>query len=700
MNELLRSLNVEQRDAVTTIHGPLLVLAGAGTGKTRVITARIAHMLASGIAPSEVLAMTFTNKAAQEMRERVAGLVGKRRAEALTVGTFHSFCVGVLREHGRAIGLPKRFTICDSGDQIAAWRAALRELCIAEAVIQPRVVQSIVSLAKNRMLTPEAWLASAADDRDELIGRAWLRYQAALERQRMVDFDDMLLKTLALVATASAAREALRARYRYCLVDEYQDTNRPQYEILRALCDEHRNLCAVGDDDQSIYGWRGADVRLILDFERHFPGAKVVRLGLNYRSTPQILELATRVIRNNPKRHDKGLRSALDQGPPVSATALEDEMKEAEWVVERIADPVRRREARFRDFAVLVRTGVQPRVFEEVLRARAIPYVLIGGMSFFDRKEVRDVLAYLKLCANPDDEVSLLRIVNTPPRGVGKQTIDKVVAFATAHGISACEAFDRASEIDGVGQAAVAAVQRLRERMPALAAGLEGRELVAGLKRLVEEVSYKQELERLYPDPRTRQLRWAAVLELFNIAENFVAGCKRSKPTLAKLLDRLTLSTHDERDTDGGKDAVTLMTLHAAKGLEFPRVFLVGFEEGLLPHARAVQEDTVEEERRLTYVGITRAQFQLTITWAGSRARAGTRTATFPSRFYYELKGSAPPPDWRPSGAEPEIPPLPTGRGKGRAGAKGRQPAKGRSAKSGKRRSASGGTRARGAETG
>jgi len=655
LSRLLDQLNPEQREAVATTGGPLLVLAGAGTGKTKVITTRIAHLIERRVAPANVLAMTFTNKAAGEMRERLGGLVGKAKAKDLTAGTFHAFCVHVLREFGPLIGLPKRFAICDAGDQLTAVKGAMRDLHVGEAHVQPRYLLSVISLAKNRLETPESFLARAADDRDELIGRVWQRYQEHLWRARSVDFDDLLLLTLRVLREESGALETLRNRYQYLHVDEYQDTNRPQFEIVQLLAQAHRNLCAVGDDDQSIYGWRGADVRLILDFEQHFPEAKVVRLRTNYRSTQQIIDLAQRVIRNNPNRHDKDLRAARGEGPPVSAKTLDDEMAEAEWVVEQMVLTVQRREARWRDFAILFRTGVQPRVFEENLRARAIPYVLVGGMSFFDRKEVRDVMAYLKLCANPDDEVSLLRIVNTPPRGVGKTTLDRVLAFATKEGIAAGPAFDRAAEIDGVSPDGAAAVQRLRRRLTAFGKELHGDGFVDGLRRLVDDVAYKSEIDRLYSDPRTRQLRWAGVLELFNQAENYAS--RTSAPTLAGFIERLTMQSSDaDSDTDGKRDAVTLMTMHAAKGLEYPRVYLVGFEEGLLPHARSVEEDTVEEERRLVYVGITRAQRHLTVTWAASRARAGSRSPSFPSRFYYELKGEPPPPEWQPAGAEAEPP--------------------------------------------
>jgi superfamily I DNA/RNA helicase len=665
---LLDGLNPEQKLAVTTTEGPVLVLAGAGSGKTRVITVRIAWLLAQGVAPANVLSMTFTNKAAGEMRERVAGLVGKDDAGELTVGTFHSFCARMLRKHAKEAGLAPNFSICDASDQLAALKGALRELRIGEAKLQPSVLQGRISLAKNRMIASDAYVAGAGDDEGELVGRAWKMYDEHLARARSLDFDDLLLRTLQLLRDRGPVRGELEKRFRYVMVDEYQDTNGPQYEIVRAIAGKHKNLCVVGDDDQSIYGWRGADVTKILSFEKDFKPCVVVRLETNYRSTEPILEAANKVIQCNPKRHEKKLRSALGPGEAVVIGRLEDETAEADHVAREIQELVRARKARLADCAVLFRTQTQPRAFEAQFRARAVPYVLIGGMSFFDRKEVRDVLAYLRLAANPDDEMSFLRVITCPPRGVGKSSIDKALEFATSEGISAVRAFERASEIDTLPPAAVDAVHSFRAKMASIGGGKDpGRTLVPWIRALLETVDYRSEVDRVYPDAKTREDRWSGVIEILNFAENHVQRDK--SPGLRSFLEALTLTAADELSAEDtkGRDAVTLMTLHAAKGLEFPRVYLVGVEEGILPHARSVAEDTVEEERRLMYVGITRAQKHLTITCTKTRARYGTRVESMPSRFLFELRGEAPPKGWKALGADQHATPAraqPKSRGK------------------------------------
>jgi len=656
MEKLLEGLNEAQREAVRTIDGPLLVLAGAGSGKTRVITVRTGWLLANKVQPENVLAMTFTRKAAGEMRERIGRLVGATRAEKLTIGTFHAFCARFLRSHARAAGLAPNFTICDASDQLAAARAALRELRVGNTVLQPGALQARISLAKNRLETPEKLLASPGDERDELVARAWVKYEEQLARSRMLDFDDLLLVTCRVLKEKADLRRELEQRFRYVMVDEYQDTNGPQYEIVHAIAHGHKNLCVVGDDDQSIYGWRGADVQKILAFERHFPGAKVVRLETNYRSTQPILEAANSLIQNNPRRHGKTLVSALGRGDPIRYLRGEDETGEADWIALDIQEGVRARHFNHRDCAVLFRSNTQPRVFEQQFRARGLPYVLVGGMSFFDRKEVRDVLAYLRLAANAHDEPSFLRIVNCPPRGVGKGSLDKALEFATAQGISIVQAFERAREIGGMNEAAVQSVHVLRDKLARFGAKDPGRTLVHWMRELLEAIDYKSEVERAYPDPKLREDRWSAVTQVLDMAENHVR--RNSKAGLTSFLESLTLSAEDERaegDTKG-KDAVVLMTVHAAKGLEFPRVYIAGAEEGIIPHVRSVGEDTVEEERRLMYVAITRAQRLLTVTWTKSRSKYGTRVESMPSRFVFEMRGEKPPKGWRASGAAREEP--------------------------------------------
>ncbi|HUR28005.1 MAG TPA: UvrD-helicase domain-containing protein [Planctomycetota bacterium] len=654
---IVAGLNPEQRRAVTTTEGPVLVLAGAGSGKTRVITVRIAHLLASGVLPSAILAMTFTNKAAGEMRERVAALVGKERAGLLTVGTFHAFCLKLLKEHAPLLGYPKDFAICDASDQLGALKGALRELRVAETSIQPGALHSRISLEKNRLGTAQKFLGAAADDREELIGKAWQRYEDHLRRAKSMDFDDLLLNAVRLLREHDGVKQSLAQRFRYVMVDEYQDTNSPQYEIVKAIAGAHKNLCVVGDDDQSIYGWRGADVTKILSFEKDFRGATTVRLETNYRSTTQILGAANRVIENNPKRHGKVLRSAIGNGDPVMAVAMADDNVESERVVTEIFELVRRGRAKHADFAILFRTGTQPRLFEQQLRARAIPYVLVGGMSFFDRKEVRDVLAFLRLCRQPDDEVSLLRVVNTPPRGVGKTSIDRMLEFATENAISVPEALRRGSEIAKLDPRALEAVQAFQRLLATAMERAKAISLQALVLSIVDAVGYRAEVERLYPDAKTQTDRWAVVQSVADFARNHEQRTKEA--TLATFLDELAVNAEDRKDDDASKlrDVVTLMTLHAAKGLEFPRVYLVGVEEGILPHQRAVEEDTVEEERRLMYVGITRAQRNLTITHCAERSKYGTRVACSPSRFLFEIKGEAPPKEWRAARPAKELTP-------------------------------------------
>ncbi|PCJ53222.1 MAG: AAA family ATPase [Planctomycetota bacterium] len=647
MSKLLESLNPEQRRAVETTEGPLLVLAGAGTGKTRVITVRTAHLLDQGVKAENLLLMTFTNKAAREMRERLVGLAGKR-AKDVTVGTFHSFCIRLLRQHAEKMGLPEGFGICDGSDQMTAIKGALRELRIAEADINPRAAQSKISLYKNSLITPDQALDAAEDDWEISVAHIYGKFEQHLRRSRVIDFDDFLIFALRLLRENEDVRLALEKRYQYVMVDEYQDTNGPQYGIVYELVKNHRNLCVVGDDDQSIYGWRGADISKILGFEKDFHGAVKVHLGTNYRSTVEIIDAANKVIRNNPKRHDKQLRSALGEGSSVAIMRMEDESHEASFICSEIEHLVRVGEAHFRDIAILVRTAQQPRAFEADLRAANIPYHLVGGMSFFDRKEVRDILAYLRLIANPADETSFLRIVNIPARGIGKTTIDKVIAQATADGEGAFVSFRKLVESGEIGGSAAKGFSDLRSSLNLAHTIAQEGDLVRTLRELLTAVQYRAEIDRIYPDDSTRELRWNGVQEVLNFAENFQR--KKKQPTLTTFLEELSLNENNDKDKDGADDSVTLMTLHAAKGLEFRRVYLVGVEEGILPHARAAAEGNVDEERRLMYVGVTRAQHDLTITYCESRAKFGRLVPCHPSRFLFEMKEKTPPEGWIAAG--------------------------------------------------
>jgi DNA helicase-2/ATP-dependent DNA helicase PcrA len=651
--KILATLNPEQRRAVTTTEGPVLVLAGAGTGKTRVVTVRIAYLMHRGVDPESILAMTFTNKAAREMRRRLAEIVGPKKAARAFVGTFHSFCIDLLRRYGSEIGLG-RFTISDGSDQASMIRSAMREVSIAGVAMQPAQILSNISLMKGRLLDPDSALEAAADDREEMVAHVWKRYDEQLRRSRCLDFDDILLQALALLRAKNGPGEELRNRYRYVMVDEYQDTNGPQYEIIRTIAGGHRNLCVVGDDDQSIYGWRGADIAKILGFEKDFKKAAVVKLETNYRSTEQILDAANRVIRNNPNRHEKTLRSHAGRGKPVRGYLAPDENDEASSVVGEIQRNVLAGDTKWGDYAILFRTGQQARNFEAELRASRVPYVLVGGMSFFDRKEIRDIVAYLKLIVNPDDEVSLLRVVNCPPRGIGKASIDRILQHATDTAVPVSQAFTHASQVPGVPTAAASACSdflHVLERLRQKSAPLE--EHVAAI---VETVNYKLEVEKSYPTAELQAQRWSAVEEILNFAENHRRRRGR-EATLETFLHELALEADDDPTSEESRDrsSVTLMTLHAAKGLEYPYVYLVGMEEGLLPHSRAVAENSIEEERRLAYVGITRAREQLTFTRTVSRARHGRRAPSMASRFFYEFTGEKPPEDWVPAGEDKPV---------------------------------------------
>jgi DNA helicase-2/ATP-dependent DNA helicase PcrA len=648
-------LNPPQLDAVRTLRGPLLVLAGAGTGKTRVVTHRIAELIRHGTPAERILAVTFTNKAASEMQQRMASLLGKRLKQRPEISTFHSLCVRVLRRQIHVLGYPKAFAIYDRSDQESIARAALREIKVAAESLRPSELLYFISRWKSSSVRPTQAAEVAVTDKEHLAAAGYRRYQKALRAAGAVDFDDLLILTEELFERFPDVRKVEAARFNHVLIDEYQDTNGSQYRIVKGLVAGHRNLCVVGDDDQSIYGWRGAEVAHILRFKRDWPDAKVVRLEDNYRSTAEILELANRLIAHNRQRHEKVLRPARRGGQPPRILQCEDEEAEAKQVVADIKGRLQQQGIQPRDFAILTRTNEQCRAFEMELRRAGVPYIVLGGMSFYDRKEVRDILSYLKLLVSPADEVALLRIINRPARGIGQATVTALVEQAVKVGKPVWELFkpeQRPAEVrvNAATNEAIRKFQSLVERYTQRAA----REpLVDVVRDLIRDIGYRDEIDRAYENPAERLSRWSAVEEVVNSLGRYQQ--RADQPTLREFLDEALLDDRDDDDkeTQLARNAVALMTLHSAKGLEFPEVYLVGMEEGLLPHHRADSDGlaAVEEERRLCYVGVTRAQERLTMSLPLSRMKWGKSRETEPSRFLYELTGKTRP-DRGPAGGK------------------------------------------------
>jgi DNA helicase II / ATP-dependent DNA helicase PcrA len=669
-------LNPPQLDAVRTLKGPLLVLAGAGTGKTRVVTYRIAALIRNRIKPERILAVTFTKKAAGEMQERATALLTRmagsrsrttskpapksrkdKDAPRPEISTFHSLCVRILRRHIKQLGFPEKFVICDRNEQESQARTVLRELRASNTTLAPGDLLSIVSRWKSASVRPPQAAELAISERDILAAAAYRRYQDNLKRVGAVDFDDLLLHTEELLSKFPAVRRAEAGRFDHILIDEYQDTNRSQYEIVRALAGGHRNLCVVGDDDQSIYGWRGAEVTHILRFKHDWPEAKVVRLEDNYRSTAAILAYANTLIAFNRHRHEKVLKPARPGGTRPTILQCQDETQEAERVVADIKQAIESRTREPRDIAILCRTNEQPRSFETELRRADVPYVLIGGMSFFDRKEVRDILCYLKVIDNPHDEPALMRIINQPARGIGNAAQKRLVEEATARGKFLWDVLPDALVIDGVDAKTAAAVAQFRHLIEGLRTPPEsdGDKNRAGKKnsvaalaaRALDKVDYRGALSKQYPDPAERETRLASLEEIINAAANYDKNTRAASHSLAGFLDDMLLNERDdtdEKDSQLSRNAVALMTLHSAKGLEFPSVYLVGMEEGILPHKRSVvaeNDSAIDEERRLCYVGVTRAREHLTLSFALTRRKWGKPQKTIPSRFLYEMTGQA-----------------------------------------------------------
>lgn len=636
---MLAGLNPAQREAVLSVHGPLLVLAGAGTGKTRVVTCRIAHLMREGVPASAILGVTFTNKAAKEMHDRARALVGRPGSEHPEISTFHSLCVRILRRQIHHLGYPASFAIYDRADQESLAREVLREIRCPQAMLTPEALIGMISRWKSLGTTPQQAAARACEDRQHAAASAYSRYQRAMKLAGAVDFDDLLLLVVELFETQPEVCRCEAARYSHIMVDEYQDTNDLQYRIVRVLAADHRNLCVVGDDDQSIYAFRGAEVAHILRFTQDWPEARVVRLEQNYRSTQAILDLANRLIVHNRRRHPKTLRAVRSAGVPPRLWVFEDGEQEAAAVVGEISRRIHSRTGQPCDFAVLFRTNDQPRLFEQHFRRRGVPYVVVGAQSFFDRKEVRDVVAYLRVLVSPRDDTALRRIINVPPRGIGVRTLEALSAKAVAARRPLWELLEEYAAEPGV-EAARQAVRSFWDLITQFRQRVEHEPLTAVVIDLLSHIGYQQHLERLYQQPLERQARWNSVQELIETLHAYEQQADR--PSLAALVDELALQQRDFQPGRAGQqppNAVVLMTLHSAKGLEFPVVFMVGMEEGLLPHRHAVGADgaAIDEERRLCYVGITRAQNDLTLTMARTRVRRDKKVRTQASRFLFEL---------------------------------------------------------------
>ena len=638
------TLNDAQRDAVNTLNGPLLVLAGAGSGKTRVVTVRIAKLIDTGISPRRILAMTFTNKAANEMQHRIRSMISTPHDNQPEISTFHSLCVRILRRQIHHIGYPANFTILDSADQNSICRKVLREIRVSDASLKARDLMYQIGQWKSQGISPQTATRSAVSDKEHLAAVAYRRYQDELVRCGNVDFDDLLLLTNVLFRDFPKVREVEASRFDHILVDEYQDTNDIQYNIVKALAEKHRNLCVVGDDDQSIYGFRGSDVRHILNFSKDWSGAKTIRLEDNYRSTEAILEVSNRLIKFNANRHEKILRAARRGGQKPRIEQFGDEEHESKQVVTSIRRDLESNGRQPSDIAILFRTNEQPRLFETELRKHDIPYILLGSHSFYDRKEVRDLVAYLRVVHHSDDEPSLRRIINNPPRGISANTVAKLVEIATQRGVSLWQVMLDNEALQTLKIPPRMSIRKFIETIRSQQEAFKENIDVSTFHSFLSAIEYKKEVTRNCDDELEIEQRWASVEELTNVFGSYLS--RKRKPTLEGFLEEIALAEtdfDDDKDEQLDRNAVALLTLHASKGLEFPVVYMVGLEEGLLPHARAVASEgpAIDEERRLTYVGVTRAQDELTLSLSLTRRKWGRIQEQNPSRFLFEMIGQA-----------------------------------------------------------
>jgi superfamily I DNA/RNA helicase len=640
----LSALNPQQRLAVETLRGPLLILAGAGTGKTRVITFRIAHMAASGIAPGNILGVTFTNKAAREMQERLGKLLPRRTAgargesaERPTICTFHSLCVRILRQHIHKLGYKSNFVIYDESDQLAAIRKILSQISGKGPKTDPAAVLSLLSRYRNGGVRAAPF---ADPNTAAMAEHVRAKYESALRACNAVDFDDLILLTLRLFESHPDALEACRGKYRFVMVDEYQDTNAAQFKLVHLLTKEHRNLCVVGDDDQSIYGWRGAEISNLLDMEKHFPGIKIIKLEQNYRSTDTILGAANAIIRNNVRRRAKKLWSQKGAGEKILLQTFESDEGEARAVVEQIEYARLARRTPWAEHAILFRTNAQSRALETALRQAGVRYHLVGGQSYFDRREVRDFLAYLKVFLNPNDDVNLLRIANVPARGLSDATMERLLAASHERHCAVFAVMKNVVVTTALAPAARNSIEAFVQFVERTAARLRDGQSVSlqiWAERFLDETGYLNDLRRSEKDLEASENRVRNLKDLVSTLDGGQPATSQAAERLDGFLEELALDSEREQEKEGASDAVTLITMHSCKGLEFPHVYIVGMEDGLLPHARSKTEGTMDEERRLFYVAVTRAMRTLSISHCAGRKKYGQTMPCHPSPFLKEL---------------------------------------------------------------
>lgn len=630
-------LNRRQQEAVMHTEGPLLILAGAGSGKTRVITIRTAYLIHRGVSPSSVLAVTFTNKAAREMKERVNSLLRGKTEKKPVISTFHSLCLSILRREIDLLGYRKDFTIYDTSEQMSLVRNILSDIRFHDKSFKTETILDLISRSKNDILSHIDNIRHGKEDLERVSDMIYPKYSDALKTMNALDFDDLLLLTLKLFREHPAILEKYRERFRYIMVDEYQDTNRVQYDFIKLLAGQTSNICVVGDDDQSIYGWRGANSGNILDFDKDFPGTVIVRLEQNYRSYGHILKTANSVIVNNKKRMEKSLWTERGDGPRVNVLRAIDTEDEARWVANRIEMLRQERKLSYEDFAIIYRANIFSRSFEEALRMIRIPYSVVGGTSYFERKEIKDLSAYLKIIANSSDDLSLLRAANVPKRGLGTSALGRLSDFANDHKISLIEAFERAEEVPELGDRPARSAQHVAELIKRYSDLFSTKkEMAATFKALAEEIQYKDYIYELHKTPEAAMSKFENVVGFMESLSHYESHDE--SPSLHGFLETLALTDLMKEKEEKSGIGVTLISFHSSKGLEFPVVFIVGVEEDILPHKKSLNLDgNLEEERRLFYVGITRAQKELYLTYCDHRMKYGKELPSIPSRFLEEI---------------------------------------------------------------